>query len=198
MVSKSNKLLIGSFVSMNKADKYLLGSLKEALACDENCLMFYNGSPQTINRPNINEININEFQTKCNENNIKLVNIIVHSPYIINLATNEIAKKEFTFNILLNEVERTHKIGSKYIVVHPGNATNGMERSIAIKNVADMINKINKINKNVCLCLETMSGKGNEIGVTFSELKQIILLVDNKELIGICLDTCHTWDYGYD
>jgi deoxyribonuclease-4 len=191
MELKLSNILIGSFVPSNKP-KYLLQALETALDCDENCFMIYTGSPQSFNRTNINEMKIEEFQENCKKNNISLNNVVVHAPYIINLCTNDISKRKFTFDFLSTEVERVNKIGCKYLVVHPGNATNGISISEAIQNCADILNKINKINKNVVLCIETMSGKGTEIGKTFEEIKAIIDLIENKSLVGVCIDTCHT------
>lgn len=196
MESKLNNFLIGSFVPTSKP-KYLLEALDTAIDCKENCFMIYTGSPQSFIRTNINEMKINEFQKGCVENNINIDNVIVHAPYIINLATNEVSKRKFTLEFLTKEVDRVNKIGCKYLVVHPGNATNGITVLEAIQNCANILNEINKTNKNVVLCLETMSGKGTEIGKTFDELKQIITLVKNKALVGVCIDTCHTWDQGY-
>jgi deoxyribonuclease-4 len=191
MELKLNNFLIGSFVPASKP-KYLLEALEMALECNENCFMIYTGSPQSFARTDINEMKIKEFQKGCQENNINLNNIVVHAPYIINLCNNDPIKRKFTFDFLSKEVERVNKIGCKYLVIHPGNATNGISISEAIQNCANILNKINKINRNVVLCIETMSGKGTEIGKTFEEIKQIINLVENKSLVGVCIDTCHT------
>jgi deoxyribonuclease-4 len=191
MASELNKLLLGSYVSFAKPN-YLLGSLKTALDCNENCFMIHIGSPQSTYKPNINDIKIAEFKKACSESNIKLDNVIIHAPYIINPSSNETLKQKFAISFIKQEVKFAEAIGCKYIVLHPGNATNGMDRVQAIKNSAYVINEVNKQNNGVVICVETMSGKGTEIGVNFSEIKQIIDLVENKELIGVCFDTCHT------
>jgi deoxyribonuclease-4 len=188
---KLNKLLLGSHVSFSKPS-YLLGSLQIALDCEENCFMINIGSPQSTYKPNINDIKISEFKEACARNNIRLENVVVHAPYIINPSSNEKHKQDFAISILKQEVKFVEAIGCKYIVLHPGNAVNGMTRDIAIRNSTFVINEVNKHSKNAVICIETMSGKGTEIGITFEEIKQIIKLVENKSLIGVCFDTCHT------
>lgn len=194
----SDNPLIGSHVSM-KAPDYLLGSINEAISYKANCLMIYTGSPQSTNRVNINDLKIKEFQEIAKNNNICLDNVIVHAQYIINLANNDQIKHNFAIDFLATEVKRCMQIGVKYLVLHPGSATNCSIQE-GIKNIADAINKIfKKVGKtDIVICLETMSGKGNEIGRNFDELKNIIHLVNYKNNIGVCLDTCHINDSGYD
>lgn len=194
----SNIFLIGSHVSM-KAPDYLVGSIKEVISYNANCLMIYTGSPQSTNRVNINDLKIKEFQEIARNNNIPLDNVIVHAQYIINLANNDPIKHNFAIDFLTTEVKRCMQIGVKYLVLHPGSATNcGIEEGI--RNIADGINQIfKKVGKtNIVICLETMSGKGNEIGRNFDQLKNIIDLVNFQNNIGVCLDTCHINDSGYD
>lgn len=194
----SNNPLIGSHVSM-KAPDYLVGSINEAISYKANCLMIYTGSPQSTNRVNINDLKIKEFQEIAKNNNVCLNNVIVHTQYIINLANNDPIKHNFAIDFLATEVKRCMQIGVKYLVLHPGSATNCSLQE-GIKNIADGINQIfKKVGKtNIIICLETMSGKGNEIGRNFDQLKDIIHLVNYKNNIGICLDTCHINDSGYD
>ena len=194
----SNNPLIGSHVSM-KAPDYLVGSINEAISYNANCLMIYTGSPQSTNRVDINDLKIKEFKEIAKNNNICLDNVIVHAQYIINLANNDPAKHKFAIDFLVTEVKRCMHIGVKYLVLHPGSATNCSVEE-GIKNIADGINQIfRKVGKtNIVICLETMSGKGNEIGRNFDQLKNIIDLVKYQNNIGVCLDTCHINDSGYD
>lgn len=190
-------LIIGSHISMRNPD-YLVGSINEALANGANALMIYTGPPQSTIRTNINNLKINEFIQILKQNNIDLKNVIVHAPYIINLGSGDLHKQKFAINFINEELNRVNKIGAKYFVLHPGNATN-CSRDEAIKNIANSLNKIFDLNKsNTVACLETMSGKGTEIGKSFEELKQIIDLINDKNRIGVCLDTCHINDAGYD
>jgi deoxyribonuclease-4 len=186
-----DKLLIGSHVSISKPG-YLLHALDEAIEADENCFMFYTGAPQNTIRQPLTSMNLEEFKIQIHKNNVDIDNVVVHAPYIINIASSDIEKKKFAISFLSSEIRRVSEIGCKLIVVHPGNATNGISVGEAIKNCADVVNEINKVNKNVVICLETMAGKGNEIGKTFEELNSIIQLIHNKSLIGVCIDTCHT------
>ncbi|MDR2823152.1 MAG: deoxyribonuclease IV [Mycoplasmataceae bacterium] len=189
------EILIGSHVSMSKPD-YLLGSAQTALSYGANVFMIYTGAPQNSIRTPLGELKIEQFQKYLHEHNIDLRNVIVHAPYVMNLGSGDPKKHAISLQTLKNEVHRTCTIGAKYLVVHPGNAIE-IPREQAIINIAKAINAINKINKNVVICLETMSGKGTEIGKTFEELANIIKLIDNKSFIGICLDTCHINDAGY-
>ena len=193
----NNDLLIGSHVSM-KAPEYLVGSIKEALQYDANSFMIYTGAPQSTTRTEIQNLKIAEFKKIAKQNNIYIENVIVHAPYILNLATADHTKDKFVVDFLVQEIKRTMEIGAKLFVLHPGNATNcNIENGI--QNIANRINKVfQKIGKtDVVICLETMSGKGREIGKNFNELKSIIDRVNYPKNIGICLDTCHINDSGY-
>lgn len=191
-----NAILLGSHVSMSKPN-YLLGSLSEALQYGANAFMIYTGAPQNSIRTPLQNLKINEFRKELTLNKIDIDHVIVHAPYIINLANCDPKKWHISLNILKTEVNRTKAIGCKYLVLHPGNAI-GISIQEGITSIAKAINEINKINKDVVICLETMSGKGNEIGRTFDEIKSLINKINDKHLIGVCLDTCHINDAGYD
>jgi len=188
----SNKM--GCHVSMSAPD-YLLGSCNEAVSQDANCFMVYTGSPQSIARQPIANLKVKELHEACKQAGIELKDVIVHSPYIVNLANSDAKKHHFASSFLAQEVKRVEDIGAKYLVLHPGS---NPDKQAGIELIAEAINKINSKNKTVVICLETMAGKGNEIGSKFEELKEIIKLVDDKHLIGVCLDTCHINDSGYD
>ena len=129
------------------------------------------------------------------ENNIDLEKIIVHAPYIVNLANFN--NFDFSVSFLINEVERCSTLGVKYLVLHPGSAVN-CSREEAINNISKGLNLILDNEYDVTILLETMAGKGNEIGRSFEELKSIIDKVKFKDKIGVCIDTCHLNDAGYD
>lgn len=190
------QILIGSHVSMSKPD-YLLGSLQEALSYNANTFMIYTGAPQNSIRTSLELLKVDDFQKSLKQHNIDINNIVVHAPYIINIGSSDKRKWHISLQTLKTEVYRTHKIGCKLLVLHPGNAV-GIDKKEAIINIADAINSVNETNKDVVICLETMSGKGSEIGSNLSEIRQIINLVKNKKLLGVCLDTCHMHDAGYD
>ena len=187
-------LIIGSHVSY-KNSTGMLGSVKEALSYGANTFMFYTGAPQNTNRGEINDSLTLEAYKLMKENNIDLEKVIVHAPYIVNLANFN--NFDFSVAFLTNEVERCHLLGVKYLVLHPGSAVN-TSREESIKNIAKGLNLILNNDYDVTILLETMAGKGNEVGKTFEELKQIIELVKYQDKIGVCLDTCHINDAGYD
>ncbi len=187
-------LIIGSHVSY-KNNSQLLGSVKEALNYKANTFMFYTGAPQNTNRGVIEDSLTLEAYKLMKENNIDLEKIIVHAPYIVNLANFN--NFDFSVSFLINEVERCSTLGVKYLVLHPGSAVN-CSREEAINNISKGLNLILDNEYDVTILLETMAGKGNEIGRSFEELKSIIDKVKFKDKIGVCIDTCHLNDAGYD
>ena len=186
-------LIIGSHVSFKK-DTQLLGSLKEALSYKENTFMFYTGAPQNTNRLPINDNLTKEALIMMEENNIDKNNIIVHAPYIVNLANSD--KLDYSISFLIEECKRCESLSMNKLVLHPGSHV-GLGVNVGINNIIYGLNKI-LANTNVIILLETMAGKGTEIGSNFNELKQIIDNIEYKDKIGICLDTCHLSDSGYD
>ena len=188
-------LLIGSHVSYKK-DTQLLGSLEEALSYGANTFMFYTGAPQNTMRSPIDENITRKAIEKMKENNINYNKVVVHAPYIINLANNSDPNKyEFSINFLKEEVKRCEDLGIRQLVLHPGSHV-GLGTDVGIKNIIDALNQI-LIDTDVVILLETMAGKGSEIGVNFHEIKKIITGVKSKKNIGVCLDTCHLNDAGY-
>lgn len=189
---------IGSHVS-NNGLKMLEGSVLEALSYKANCLMVYMGAPQNTFRKNVSDMHIKEMQALLIENNISLEDVIVHAPYIVNLAQSDDEKHQYAVDFLTREVKIITEVGAKYMVLHPGaHMKNGAE--YGIRRIAQGINKIiaNTKDSDVVITLETMAGKGTECGRTFEEIKNIIDLVEDKSRIAVCLDTCHISDAGYD
>ena len=154
------ELIIGSHVSY-KSDTQLLGSVKEALRYGENTFMFYTGAPQNTRRGVINDGLTYQAYQLMKENGIKLENVIVHAPYIVNLCNDE--KFDFSVNFLKNEMERCEELGMTKLVLHPGSSV-GLERNHAISNI----------------------------------IKGLNIILSNQYKVGICLDTCHIHDAGYD
>lgn len=189
-------LLIGSHVKFKK-DTQILGSVKEALSYGATTFMFYTGAPQNTMRSPLNMEITKEAIELMRENNIDYSKVIVHAPYIINLANNQDEDKfMFSVNFLKEELKRCEELGIKYIVLHPGSHV-GLGIDEGIKNIIKGLNMILE-NTNVTILLETMAGKGSEIGSNFKEIKKIITGVKNKNNIGVCMDTCHLSDAGYD
>lgn len=187
-------MLLGSHVSMS-GKKMLEGSAEEAHKFGESTFMIYTGAPQNTRRKSIEDLNI----TKGHEAMEKYVlsNIVVHAPYIINIAnTTKPEVFELGVNFLQNEIERTQAIGAKDIVLHPGSHV-GAGAEVGIKKIIDGLNEVLTNDNNVRIALETMAGKGSEVGRTFEEIAQIIDGVTHNERLSICFDTCHTHDAGY-
>ncbi len=190
-------LIIGSHVSFNNKEQ-LLGSVKEALSYNANTFMIYTGSTQSTSRSTINDEFTYEAYKLMLENNIDSNNVIVHAPYIINLANRKDEDKYlFYCDFLANELDRCKSLGLNKIVLHPGSATT-CSKEEAIKNIIDGINYVYNKTTDTMILLEFMAGKGTEVGTSIDEIKCIIDGIDDKNRIGVCLDTCHMNDSGID
>lgn len=189
-------LIIGSHVGYKK-DSGLVGSVKEALSYNANTFMFYTGAPQNTKRLPIDLEKVKEADQLMKDNKIVKENVIVHAPYIINLATDDLEKREFSCNFLKEEIKRVETLGFSYLILHPGSHV-GAGTDKGIQNIADSLNKIIDKDTKVVILLETMAGKGTEVGKNFEELESIISKIKQRENIGVCLDTCHINDAGYD
>lgn len=189
-------LYIGSHVGFSKNNQ-LLGSLEEALSYNANTFMFYTGAPQNTMRYAIDDTLTNKAYDMMKEKGILLDKIIVHAPYIINLANPDPTKHDFAVDFLKQEISRCEKLGIKNMVLHPGSHV-GIGIDEGIKMIIDGLNKVLESDNSVCILLETMAGKGSEVGSCFEEIKRIIDGVTKKDLIGVCMDTCHIHDAGYD
>lgn len=190
-------LIIGSHVGYKK-DSGLVGSVEEALSYGANTFMFYTGAPQNTIRSSINLDNVKKAYSLMKDNGIDKDNVIVHAPYIINLANGDPNKFNFSCNFLSEELKRVDTFGFKYLVLHPGSHV-GLGADVGISNIVKALNLVlDKDNSDVMILLETMAGKGSEVGRCFEEIKTIIDGVSKKGRIGVCLDTCHLNDAGYD
>ncbi|MFS0780893.1 deoxyribonuclease IV [Bacillus sp. 1P06AnD] len=187
-------LKIGSHVSMS-GKKMLLASSEEALSYGANTFMIYTGAPQNTRRKPIEDLNIEAGLKHMAENGIS--DIVVHAPYIINIA-NTIKPETFQLGVdfLRMEIERTEAIGAKQIVLHPG-AHVGAGADEGIKKIIEGLNEVLTGDETVQIALETMAGKGTECGRSFEELAMIINGVTHNERLSVCFDTCHTHDAGY-
>lgn len=190
-------LLIGSHVSFKSGDQ-LVGSVKEAVSYGSNCFMFYTGAPQNTKRSKIDDSLTNEALKIMKENNIDIKNVVVHAPYIINLANNQIKEKyDFSINFLKEEIKRVEKIGVEKLVLHPGSYTT-LDIDTGINNIINALNEIITPSQKVKICFETMAGKGTEVCFKLEHLKRIFEGVKNSDKLMVCIDTCHLNDAGYD
>lgn len=189
-------LLLGSHVGFKK-NTQLLGSVKEALNNGANTFMFYTGAPQNTSRYPISDELTSQAVLAWKENGFDYSKVIVHAPYIINLANDkDLDKFMFSVHFLQEELKRCELLGIQYLVLHPGSHV-GIGVETGISNIARGLNMILGTCQ-VTILLETMAGKGTEVGSSLEEIKKIIDLVDDKKHIGVCLDTCHLNDAGYD
>ena len=181
-------MIIGSHVSFKK-DTQLVGSVEEALSYGSTTFMFYTGAPQNTVRNKIDDNLTLEAFKIMEDNNIDINNVIVHAPYIINMASDN----DFAVSFLKQEIKRVEQLHMTKLVLHPGSSVKLSEE----EGINNIINNLNKVGKsNVTILLETMAGKGSELGRSFEQIKKIIDGVDYE--LGVCLDTCHIHDAGYD
>lgn len=190
-------LKIGSHVSMN-GKEMMLGSVKEALSYGSTTFMFYTGAPQNTVRKPIDQLRIDEAKALMKENHIDMDDIVVHAPYIINLA-NTIKPETFELAVrfLKQEIERCEAIGASRLVLHPGSHVKAGDEA-GLKQIVKGLNMVLKPDQKVKIALETMAGKGSELGRDFDQIQYMIENVEHDELLGVCLDTCHLNDAGYD
>ncbi|MCA1009700.1 deoxyribonuclease IV [Halobacillus halophilus] len=185
---------LGSHVSM-KGKKMLLGASEEAASYGSGTFMIYTGAPQNTRRRPIEELNIEAGQEHMKSHNIS--DIVVHAPYIINIAnTTKPETFQLGVDFLRNEIERTEAIGAKQIVLHPGSHVGqGVEKGLP--KIIEGLNEVLHKDQEAQIALETMAGKGSEIGRNFEEIAKIIDGVTLNEKLSVCMDTCHIHDAGY-
>ena len=190
-------LKIGSHVSMN-GKEMLLGSVKEALSYGANTFMFYTGAPQNTFRKPVDQLCKEEAYALMAKAGIDPKDVIVHAPYIINLA-NTIKPETFELAVdfLKQEIERCEALGMRTLVLHPGSHVKAGEE-VGLAKIVEGLNQVLSKDQKVRIALETMAGKGSELGSSFQQLHDIIAGVTYPEHLGICLDTCHLHDAGYD
>ena len=189
-------MIIGSHVSFGKDQ--LLGATKEAISYGANTFMFYTGAPTNTIRKDIDDKYIKEAHQLMSDNDLDINNVVCHAPYIVNLANrSDESKYQFSIDFIYRELKRCDEMGIKQMVLHPGSAV-GITKEEGIKNIIDALNSILSRDSKCKILLETMAGKGSECGCNIDEIAKMIDGVNNKEQIGICLDTCHLSDAGYD
>lgn len=189
------QLRIGSHVGMSGKEMFL-GSAKEAESYGANALMVYTGAPQNTRRKDVSELNIEAGQAYMKEHGLQ--DLIIHAPYIINLG-NSVKPETFELAVdfLALELERTKAMGSKILVLHPG-AHVGAGEDIGTSQIIKGLNEVLTSDTDVYVTLETMAGKGSEIGRNFEELARIYDGVYHNDKLRICFDTCHVHDSGLD
>lgn len=188
-------LKIGSHVSMSGKNMFL-NSVREAAGYEANTFMLYTGAPQNTRRKPVEELNIDAGWEAMHQYGME--EFVVHAPYIINLA-NTVKPETFQLAVdfLTLEVQRTAAMKSQILILHPGaHVGAGVEAGTA--QIIKGLNEVLAESDGCYIALETMAGKGSEIGRTFEELAAIYDGVCHPERLRVCFDTCHTHDAGYD
>lgn len=186
---------LGSHVKIRGKEMFL-GSAKEAASYGANAMMIYTGAPQNTVRKDLSLMKIEEGKKYMEDHGIE--EVVVHAPYIVNLGNNkDQGKYEFAIEFLANELKRADALGAKQVTLHPG-AHVGLGAKAAIENIAHGLDEALKASKDVSVALETMAGKGTEIGRTFEELSEIIEKCSENGRLSVTFDTCHANDAGYD
>lgn len=191
-----SEFLIGSHVSM-KGKSMFLGSAQEAALYGENVFMIYTGAPQNTRRKPIEELNIPAGQAFMADHNQRAV--VIHAPYVVNLG-NTVKPQNYGFAVefLTAEIKRAAALGANQIVLHPG-AHVGAGPDAAIAQIGKGLDEIlTAADEPVQIALETMAGKGTEVGRSFEELAAIMDATSANDRLSVCFDTCHTSDAGYD
>ncbi|WP_300394658.1 deoxyribonuclease IV [Fusobacterium sp.] len=146
----------------------------------------------------LEEGEIKKFKEFMEEYNISSDYILPHNSYLHNLGNGDSEKREKSLNAFIDEMDRCNKLGLKYINIHPGSHLNQISVEECIELIASSINEAHKKVPNIIVVLETTAGQGSNIGSKFEEIRDIINLVEDKERIGVCIDTCHTLSAGYE
>ncbi len=188
-------MLLGSHVGMSGKDMFA-GSVKEALSYGANTFMVYTGAPQNTRRKSLKDLNIEKAHELMKEGGIET--FVVHAPYIINLG-NPVNADTYKLAVEFLEIElsRTAAMGSDTLILHPGSHV-GEGFDAGLKKIISGLNSVLTADTPVNIALETMAGKGSEIGRSFEELAKIYDGVKYNDKLRICFDTCHVNDAGYD
>ncbi|WP_099188778.1 deoxyribonuclease IV [Tepidibacter mesophilus] len=185
-------LVIGPHISIAKGYSK---AAKAALNIGANTFQFFTRNPRGGNAKEFNEKDIAEFQRIRKENNFGVM--LAHAPYTMNLGGKKDDVYEFGRRIFKEDIKRMDELEIEYICFHPGSHVGG-GIEFGINRIANALNESLTEEQNVTILLETMSGKGSEIGYNFEQIKSIIDKIDYKDKIGVCLDTCHIFSAGYD
>ena len=183
---------IGAHMSVAKGlDK----AAEDVVKIQANTMQFFSRNPRGSSYKNYSDKEIDKFQKIRKERHFGP--LLAHAPYTLNLASAQEKVYDFACMVMREDIARMDAIGIEYMVFHPGSHT-GIGTAAGIQNIINGLNQAITGNENITVLLETMSGKGSEIGVTFEELKAIRDGVTYPERIGVCLDTCHVFSAGYD
>lgn len=184
--------VIGCHLSSSKGYMHMA---KEALSIGANTFQFFTRNPRGGAAKPIDEADVSEFLTFSKENGIDV--ILAHAPYTLNGCSKDAAIRKFALETMADDIRRMEYTPHNYYNFHPGSHV-GQGEEAGIDYIADMLNAILYREMTTTVLLETMAGKGSEIGRSFEEIRAIIDKVELKDKLGVCLDTCHVYDAGYD
>lgn len=177
------------------ASKGFLHMAKEAVSINANTFQFFTRNPRGFKAKELNEKDIEKFLTYIEDKNF--APIVAHAPYTLNACSADPKIRELAKLTMEDDIRRMEFVPNNYYNFHPGShVKQGVD--IGIDYIVEMLNDILKPEQTTTVLLETMAGKGSEIGRTFEEIKTILDRVELNSKMGVCLDTCHIWDAGYD
>ncbi len=185
-------LTIGSHLSSSKG---FLHMGKEAVSIGANTFQFFTRNPRGSKAKEIDEKDVAEFRRFAEENGIRV--ILAHAPYTLNACSRDAHTREFALQTMEDDLRRMEYVPGNYYNFHPGSHT-GQGAEEGIRQIAELLNAILKPEQTTTVLLETMAGKGTEVGRSFEELRGILDRVELSDHMGVCLDTCHVYDAGYD
>ena len=183
---------IGNHTSSSKG---YLAMGKQMLANGGNTFAFFTRNPRGGKAKEINPQDVQAFLQLEQENHFG--KLVAHAPYIMNCCAAKENLREFAREVMADDLKRLELTPGNYYNFHPGSHV-GQGAETGIAKIAEILNEVLTKEQSTTVLLETMSGKGSEVGRNFQELRQIIDQVELKEKLGVCLDTCHVWDGGYD
>lgn len=185
-------LKIGCHLSISKG---LVAAGEEAIRLGANTMQIFISNPRGGNKSSVTENDMIELRTFAEKHNIS--EIVVHAPYTVNLCSKEQYTRNISKQAMIRDIRLLNHIPGNYYNIHPGcHIGNGVERGIRF--ITDALNEMTSLCAGTTILLETMSGKGTEIGASFNEIAEMIHQVSDKDKIGVCLDTCHIFSAGYD
>lgn len=185
-------LNIGCHLSVSKGFENMG---KQALEIDANTFQFFTRNPRGGKAKQLDPKDIDKFLELAREN--KFTTLLAHAPYTLNACAADEDKREFAINTFIDDLKRLELTPNNLYNFHPGSHVK-QGADVGVKYITKMLNKAIKNDQTTTVLLETMAGKGTEVGRSFEELKQIIDGVELDEKLGVCLDTCHVFDAGYD
>ena len=169
--------------------------IEDAISIGANTFQIFTRNPRGGKAKQVNESDVADFLRIAKEKNF--AKIVAHAPYTLNACSKDEKIRQFALNIMKDDINRMEYVPGNYYNFHPGSHT-GQGVDVGIQQISDMLNSIITENQSTVILLETMSGKGSEVGSRFEEIRRIMDKIEIKEKVGVCLDTCHISDAGYD